>query len=158
MPSSASQYLEKTVKSRQEYWYEVHEARDEDHELQLIPVDQVPPQYVSAAELADRMADGWELVYDGTTGVLDEADGHDDGESEPRTSGDPAGADARTSTDGGVAVADSADESESGPVRVSCSTCGTSRNVEEDEDPEEVVEDHCSLGCDDAQIEEVEKA
>ncbi|AAM88744.1 hypothetical protein PhiCh1p71 [Natrialba phage PhiCh1] len=74
MPRSTSQYLEKTVKSRQGYWYEVHEAARDDEDLHLVPVDTVPGQYVSVEDLDERMADGWELVYDGTTGL------HDDGE------------------------------------------------------------------------------
>jgi len=71
MPSSASQYLGQTVKSRQGYWYEVHEADRDDEELHLIPVDTVPGQYVSVEDLDERMADSWELVYDGTTGLYE---------------------------------------------------------------------------------------
>lgn len=71
MPSSPSPYLGKTVKSRQGYWYEVHEADRDGEELHLVPVDTVPGQYVSAEDLDERMADGWELVYDGTTGLYE---------------------------------------------------------------------------------------
>lgn len=73
MPSSLSEYLGKTVKSRQGFWYEVHET-DEDADLHLVPVDTVPSQYVSVQELEERMADGWELVYDGTTGLHETGD------------------------------------------------------------------------------------
>jgi len=93
-----SELIGKTVKSRQEYWYEVHEATGAEHELHLIPVDCVPAQYVSAEELAERMADGWELVYDGVTGVLEDEHPEQLG---PRSSQDPGAEDAQTWTDGG---------------------------------------------------------
>jgi len=95
MSSSLSEYIGKTVKSNQDYWYEVHETDAEGHDLQLVPVDSVPAQYVSAEELADRMANGWELVYDGVTGVLGED------ESEPRLSHERGEEDPRTCADGG---------------------------------------------------------
>lgn len=89
-----SDLVGKTVKSNQDYWYEVHETDVEEHDLQLVPVDSVPAQYVSAEELADRMANGWELVYDGVTGALGE-------ESEPRLSRERGEEDPRTCADGG---------------------------------------------------------
>jgi len=41
-------------------------------------------------------------------------------------------------------------------VRVVCERCGSARLVDEDEDPEEVIDDHRDLGCPGAEIEEVE--
>lgn len=68
MSNSTSPYIGKTVKSRQDYWYEVYEAADNaEEEIHLVPVDTVPGQHVSAKELDERMANGWEVVYDGTT-------------------------------------------------------------------------------------------
>jgi len=67
--SSISPYLGKTVKSRQDYWYEVYESSRDDADIHLVPVDTVPGQHVSAAELEERMENGWELVYDGTTRI-----------------------------------------------------------------------------------------
>jgi hypothetical protein len=41
-------------------------------------------------------------------------------------------------------------------VRVVCDDCGSARIVREDEDPEEVIQDHKDLGCDGAELEEVD--
>lgn len=41
-------------------------------------------------------------------------------------------------------------------VRVVCDDCGSARIVREDEDPEEVIRDHKDLGCDGAELEEVD--
>ena len=43
-------------------------------------------------------------------------------------------------------------------VRVVCDDCGSARLVNEDEDPEQIVEEHQGLGCDGAEIEEVDDA
>ena len=71
MPSSASEYLGKTVKSRQDYWYEVYESDENDADIHLVPVDTVPGQHLSTSGFEERMESGWELVYDGTTGLYD---------------------------------------------------------------------------------------
>jgi hypothetical protein len=90
-----SELVGKTVKSNQEYWYEVHETDADGHELQLVPVDSVPAQYVSSEELEERMANGWELVYDGVTGTLG------DEQSEPRLSVERGEETTTTCADGG---------------------------------------------------------
>lgn len=41
-------------------------------------------------------------------------------------------------------------------VRVVCEQCGSARVVDEDENPEQIVEDHRALGCAGAEIEEVD--
>ena len=46
--------------------------------------------------------------------------------------------------------------STTGTVRVVCEKCGSARLVREDEDPEEVIRDHQDLGCDGAELEEVD--
>ena len=71
MSSSLSEYIGKTVKSNQDYWYEVYESDKDDADIHLVPVDTVPGQYVSVEDLDERMANGWELVYDGTTGLYE---------------------------------------------------------------------------------------
>jgi len=41
-------------------------------------------------------------------------------------------------------------------VRIVCEQCGSARLLDENEDPEQIIDDHCSLGCDGAAIEEVD--
>lgn len=82
MPSSASEYLGQTVKSRQDYWYEVYESAEDDADIHLVPVDTVPGQHISASEFEERMESGWDLVYDGTTG-LNEPGAVEEGDYEP---------------------------------------------------------------------------
>lgn len=71
--SSDHDLLGKTVRSRQKYWYEVYESSRDDADIHLVPVDTVAPQHITVDELDERMADGWEVVYDGVTGDHDHA-------------------------------------------------------------------------------------
>jgi len=76
--SSEHDLLGKTVRSRQKYWYEVYESSREDADIHLVPVDSVLGQHISVDEFDERMADGWEVVYDGVTGDHDPAAEGDD--------------------------------------------------------------------------------
>ena len=84
--SSEHDLLGKTVRSRQKYWYEVYESSRDDADIHLVPVDSVPGQHITVDELDERMADGWEVVYDGVTGDYD-PDVQDD---DQLVTGDPA--------------------------------------------------------------------
>ena len=59
--------IETTIKSPDLLWYEVHEA-DVDGEVRIVGIDDLTDTTISHNELLDRMADGWEEVYDGVTG------------------------------------------------------------------------------------------
>jgi hypothetical protein len=85
--SSEHDLLGKTVRSRQKYWYEVYESSRDDADIHLVPVDTVAPQHITVDELDERMADGWEVVYDGVTGDHD-LDVQDDDQPSTETAED----------------------------------------------------------------------
>lgn len=62
-------HVGKTVSTNQQFWYEVHDAA-EDEKIRLLPVDNVPIRVLTHDELDERMENGWDVVYDGQTGEL----------------------------------------------------------------------------------------
>ena len=64
------EYLGTTISSPTRGWYEVYENTDPEREgdIHLVPVEYFgQDRYITAENLAKKMAGGWELVYDGTT-------------------------------------------------------------------------------------------
>ena len=100
MPSDHD-LLGKTVKSNQQFWYEVHESRRDDADIHLVAVDSVPNRHISVDELEERMAGGWELVYEGVTGDYEPADEHEDEQLEPGISEDLGAENAESWISGG---------------------------------------------------------
>lgn len=62
-----SELIETTIKSPNLKWYEVHEA-DVDGEVRIVGIDDRTDTTITLDELRERMAGGWEEVYDGVTG------------------------------------------------------------------------------------------
>lgn len=68
--ATAEQYLGTTISSPTRGWYEVYENTDpeKEGEIHLKAVEYFNvDKFLTAAELADMMAGGWEVVYEGTT-------------------------------------------------------------------------------------------
>lgn len=64
------EYLHTTISSPTRGWYEVYrnENPDRDGDVHLVAVEYFgQDRFISAENLAKKIAGGWELVYNGTT-------------------------------------------------------------------------------------------